>query len=109
VSDAELAEALARRVRGAQRAEPLGVLAQHTASADPATTWRPRRHLAARWEGGRGGDVAVLVTRVARVEVPTEHRAAVAEVLTGRADARRLDDSVRRSLCLAGILVPDIA
>ena len=106
VSDAELAEALARRVRAAQRAEPLGVLAQHAASTDPATTWRPRRHLAARWEEGGDHGTAVLLTRVARVEVPSEHRDAVVEVLAGRADAGGLDGDVRRSLCLAGILVP---
>ena len=102
VTDDELATALARRVRAAQRAEPLGALRQHTASADPATVWRPRRHLAARWEPGRSGGVATLVTRVARVDVPADHRAAVTEVLAGDAQASGLDPGVRRSLCLAG-------
>ena len=77
VTDDELADALARRVRAAQRAEPIGALRQHAASADPDTLWRARRHLAARWEPGRGDGVATLVTRVARVEVPADHRAAV--------------------------------
>ena len=53
VTDDELAAALARRVRSAQRAEPIGVLGQRAAAADPGTVWRPRRHLAARWEEGR--------------------------------------------------------
>ena len=106
VTDDELADALARRVRAAQRAEPIGALRQHTASDDPDTVWRPRRHLAARWEPGDGDGVATLVTRVARVDVPTAHRAAVTEVLAGAADAVDLDPAVRRSLCLAGLLVP---
>ena len=106
VPDDELAAALARRVRAAQRAEPVGALRQHAASTDPGTRWRPRRHLAARWEPGRGDDVATLVTRVARVEVPVERRALVDAVLTGHADATGLDPALRRSLALAGILVP---
>ncbi len=106
VTDDELADALARRVRAAQRAEPIGALRQHTASDDPDTVWRPRRHLAARWEPGDADGVATLVTRVARVDVPTAHRAAVTEVLAGAADAVDLDPAVRRSLCLAGLLVP---
>jgi len=106
VTDDELAQGLAGRVRAAQRAEPMGVIRQHTASADPATPWRPRRHLAARWEDGRSAGVVTLVTRVARVDVPADHRAAVTDVLAGHAEADRLDPAVRRSLCLAGLLVP---
>jgi ribosomal protein L16 Arg81 hydroxylase len=109
VTDDELTTALARRVRAAQRAEPLGVLGQHAASADPDTVWRPRRHLAARWEAGRAGGVGTLVTRVARVDVPADHRAAVTAVLSGEADAAHLEPAVRRSLCLAGVLVPESA
>jgi bifunctional lysine-specific demethylase and histidyl-hydroxylase NO66 len=105
VTDDELAGALARRVRAAQRAEPIGALRQHAAAADPGTSWRPRRHLAARWEGDRDEGIATLVTRVARVEVPTVHRAAVTAVIAGEADAADLDSAVRRSLCLAGVLV----
>ncbi len=107
VTDDELAAALAQRVRSSQRAEPLGVLGQHRASTDSDTVWRPRRHLAARWEEARGTGVVTLVTRVARVDVPADRRAAVDEVLAGRADAATLDEGVRRSLCLAGLLVPD--
>ncbi len=106
VTDEELAAALARRVRSAQRAEPIGALRQHTATHEPGTTWRPRRHLAPHWEPERAGGVSSLVTRVARVEVPTGHRAAVDEVLAGSADPAILDPSVLRSLCLAGLLVP---
>ena len=64
------------------------------------------RSLATRWEDGRTGGTTALVTRVARVELPTEHRAAVAEVLAGSADAAKLDPDVHRSLCVAGVLVP---
>jgi bifunctional lysine-specific demethylase and histidyl-hydroxylase NO66 len=106
VTDGELADALARRVWAAQRAEPIGALRQHAASVDPETVWRPRRHLAARWEPGPGAGVSTLVTRVARVDVPSAHRGAVTDVLAGVADAVDLDPGVRRSLCLAGLLVP---
>ena len=106
VTDDELAAPLAQRVRSAQRAEPIDVLAQHPASADEDTAWRPRRHLAARWEAGPSTGVSTLVTRVARVEVPTDRRDAVTAVLDHRADAAELDPDVRRSLCLAGLLVP---
>ena len=106
VTDEELAAALARRVRAAQRAEPIGALRQHAATHDPGTTWRPRRHLAPHWEAERADGVTTLVTRVARVDVPSAHRAAVDEVLAGAADPALLDTSVRRSLCLAGLLVP---
>ncbi|MFL6170516.1 MAG: cupin domain-containing protein [Ornithinibacter sp.] len=106
VSDEELAAALARRVRAAQRAEPIGALRQQAATGDPGTTWRPRRHLAPCWEPERADGVSTLVTRVARVDVPAGDRAAVDEVLSGAADPALLDASVRRSLCLAGLLVP---
>ena len=106
VTDDELAAALAQRVRSAQRAEPIDVLAQHTASADEDTVWRPRRHLASRWEDGPGTGVSTLVTRVARVEVPDDQVEAVTAVLDHRTDAADLDPDVRRSLCLAGLLVP---
>jgi len=106
VSDDELVAILARRVRSAQRAEPMGALRQQAATADPGTTWRPRRHLAARWEAERADGMVALVTRVARIDVPARHRAAVAEVLAGDADPATLDPSVHRSLCLAGVLVP---
>lgn len=106
VTDDELADALARRVRSAQRAEPIGALRQHTATDEPGTAWRPRRHLAPHWEAERADGVTPLVTRVARVDVPRGHRAAVEEVLAGAADPADLDLSVRRSLCLAGLLVP---
>ena len=109
VTDDELAAALARRVRAAQRAEPIGVLGQHAASGDTGTAWRPRRHLAARWEDGSSAGVATLVTRVARVDLPAGHREAVSAVLAGRRSATELDAGVRRSLCLAGLLVPDEA
>jgi bifunctional lysine-specific demethylase and histidyl-hydroxylase NO66 len=106
VGDDELMAALGRRVRAAQRAEPMGALRQHTATHDPGTSWRPRRHLARHWEAERADGVTPLVTRVARVDVPAGHRAAVDEVLAGAADPALLDPAVRRSLCLAGLLVP---
>jgi hypothetical protein len=106
VTDDELTAALARRVRASQRPEPMGVLAQHAATAEPATAWRPRRHLAARWQPGGAQGAHTLVTRVARVDVPADQRAPVEDVLAGRADVAGLDPAVRRSLCLAGLLVP---
>jgi bifunctional lysine-specific demethylase and histidyl-hydroxylase NO66 len=106
VTDADLAAALAQRVRAAQRAEPIDVLAQQAAAADDETVWRPRRHLAPRWEDGPGPGTSTLVTRVARIEVPSEQRKAVTSVLDQRADAAELEPTVRRSLCLAGLLVP---
>ncbi len=109
VTDDDLVAALGRRVRAAQRAEPMGALRQHTSTDDPATTWRPRRHLAPHWEPERADGVTTLVTRVARVDVPAGQRAAVDEVLAGAIDPALLDPSVRRSLCLAGLLVPDDA
>jgi hypothetical protein len=101
VDDGELAAALAGRVRASQRAEPVGVLAQHAASTDGETAWRPRRHLAPSWEDGPTTAVSTLVTRVARVDVPTDHRSAVTAVLEGRAEAASLHPAVR------GSLVPD--
>ena len=53
VTDEELAAALARRVRAAQRAEPIGALRPARGDRRPRHVWRPRRHLAARWEAGR--------------------------------------------------------
>jgi lysine-specific demethylase/histidyl-hydroxylase NO66 len=101
VSDDELAGALARRVRSAQRAEPMGVLAQHTALvSDDPTVWRPRAHLAARWEG------EVLVTRAGRAAVAdAAQRAAVDEVLSHRSPVETLAPETRRALVLAGVLV----
>jgi lysine-specific demethylase/histidyl-hydroxylase NO66 len=101
VTDDELAEVRATRVRSAQRAEPLGVLAQHDAARRHAGPWRPRAHLAARWEGD------VLVTRVGRVQVDPDQRDHVAAVLEGCGSAEALEPSTRRTLALAGVIVPD--
>jgi lysine-specific demethylase/histidyl-hydroxylase NO66 len=108
VPDDELAALLATRVRAAQRAEPLRVMGQHAAAGEPTTTWRPRLHLAPRWEG-RDPDSpqATLVTRVGRVVVPPDQCRAVDAVLTGEARAEALGDELRRALCLAGVLVPE--
>jgi len=106
----EVVEALRPQVRAAQRAEPLGVLDQvERATRDEGdeavtTVWRPRRHLAAHWEGH--GDTLVLVSRVGRFEVSADERDAVAEVLDGIRDASELDPALRRRLALAGLLVP---
>ena len=107
VADDELAALLAARVRAAQRPEPLGVLGQQAAVTEPTTTWRPRRHLAPRWEGdGPESLQATLVTRVGRVVVPAGQRRAVDAVLAGVSPAESLGDELRRTLCLAGVLVP---
>ncbi|WP_299444685.1 cupin domain-containing protein [uncultured Phycicoccus sp.] len=102
VTDDDLAAALARRARAAQRAEPLGALAQHQAAgADVGPRWRLREHLAARWEGG------TLVTRVGRLEVAEADRAAVADLLAGRAPEPPA--GLLRRLALAGVVVPAAA
>lgn len=101
VTDDELAALLAARARAAERAEPLGVLAQHAAAdRTHVHAWRVRDGLAARWEGD------TLVTRVARVEVPADARDALRVVLSGDLDPGRLHDDLLRRLVLAGILVP---
>ena len=56
--------------------------------------------------GGTRDGTSTLVTRVARVDVPADQRDAVTAVLDHRADAADLEPAVRRSLCLAGLLVP---
>ncbi len=102
VDDDDLARLLAGRARSAQRAEPLGVLAQH-AAADRAHvhSWRVRDGLAPRWETG------TLVTRVGRVAVPEAARDAVRAVLTGALAPEVLHDDDLRRLVLAGMVVPD--
>ena len=101
VSDDDLADLLAARARGSQRAEPLGVLGQHAAAERiHAHAWRVRDGLAARWEGD------TLVTRVARVEVASEAHDVVRVVLAGDLDPGRLHEQDLRRLVLAGILVP---
>ncbi len=102
VSDDELAATLAQRVRSAQRAEPLGVLAQHAAATAPTTRWRARAHLAPRWEDG------VLVTRAGRVPVEPDEREAVDALLAGHGSPEALDAATLRALCLAGVVVPDV-
>ena len=102
VDDAEVARLLAARVRAAQRAEPLGVLAQHAAAdRTHVHAWRVRDGLAARWEGG------TLLTRVGRVEVPDEAHDAVRVVLAGALSPDRLHEDLLRRLVLAGVVVPD--
>ena len=116
----EVVEALRPAVRGAQRAESLGVLDQvdrasridgpdgssaPDGSGGVGTTWRLRRHLAAHWEGA--DDAATLVSRVGRLRVAADEREAVAEVLDGIRDPAELDPELRRRLALAGLIVPE--
>ena len=101
----ELVESMRTLVRQAQRAEPFGVLAQTEQAHDDRARWRPRRHLAAHWEGE--GKQPTLVTRVGRLHVPADQRDAVAEVLDGIRDPAELDHELRRRLALAGLLVPE--
>lgn len=100
----DVVEAMRPGVRGVQRAEPLGVLDQTERADDDTTTWRPRRHLAAHWEGA--GDGAVLVSRVGRFAVTEGEREAVAQVVDGIRGPSSLDPALRRRLALAGLLVP---
>lgn len=104
ISVDEVVDALRPAVRGAQRAEPFGVLDQVERAADPHTQWRPRRHLAAHWVAD--GDTVTLVSRVGRVSMTPDERDAVADVLHGIRDASDLDPELRRRLALAGLLVP---
>ncbi len=101
----EIVEGLRSPVRGAQRAEALGVLEQMEQAEDPAATWRPRRHLAAHWEAR--GDECTLVSRVGRFLVTADERDAVADVLDGIRNPAELGEELRRRLALAGLLVPD--
>jgi cupin superfamily protein len=104
VTDDELAAALARRVRSAERAEPLGVLAQHrSAGAEVGPRWRVRRGLAGRWEGD------THVSRVGRFSAASGERAEVDALLAGHRDPDALADDLRRRLVLAGLLVLDAA
>jgi len=111
----EVVEALRPAVRGAQRAEPVGVLDlaerasridEHGDGSDDGdgTTWRLRRHLAAHWEAA--GDTDTLVSRVGRLRVRADERDAVAEVLDGIRDPAEVAPELRRRLALAGLIVP---
>lgn len=100
VSDEDLAAALARRARAAERAEPLGVLAQHAAAdAEVGPRWRVRAGLAERWEG------TTLVTRVGRTSFGADEADDVAAVLDRRMAPDALAPGLRRRLALAGLLV----
>ena len=101
----EIVEGLRGPVRGAQRAEALGVLDQMEQADDPAATWRPRRHLAAHWESR--GDECTFVSRVGRFLVTADDRDAVADVLDGIRDPAELASELRRRLALAGLLLPE--
>ena len=101
VTDDDLARRLAGHARGSQRAEPLGVLAQHAAAdRTHVHAWRVRDGLAPRWEAG------TLVTRVGRVDVPDDAVAAVRAVLTGALVPDVLHEDDLRRLVLAGMVVP---
>src|SRR5690606_3582325 len=100
----EVVDELRATVRGAQRAEAIGVLEQAERADDAGTRWRARRHLAAHWEDG--GAEWTLVSRVGLLLVPADEREAVAEVLDGIRDPAELDPELRRRLALAGVLVP---
>ncbi|QKE83374.1 cupin domain-containing protein [Arthrobacter sp. NEB 688] len=100
VRDEDLAAALARGARAAERAEPLGVLAQHAAAdAEVGPRWRVRDGLAARWEG------PTLVTRVGRVALDSADAAEVGALLAGSSAPDDLAPRLRRRLALAGVLV----
>jgi len=100
----ELVDELRTTVRAAQRAEPMGVLAQSEHADDGATAWRVRRGLAAHWEVH--GEEGTVVSRVGRFLVSAGERDAVAEVLDGIRNPAELDPELRRRLALAGLIVP---
>ncbi|HYN30717.1 MAG TPA: cupin domain-containing protein [Dermatophilaceae bacterium] len=110
VGAADVGRRLAPRGRAAQRAEPLGPLAQAAAAAtarDGAGMpgWRLRRHLATTWTETDAGPV--LVTRVGRVPVSEDERAQVHAVIRGSEVAlREVAPDLLHRLVLAGIVVP---
>jgi hypothetical protein len=107
VRAADLAEALARRVRDAQRADPVHPLAQLRAAEsladDSEVALRP--HLSARLGAPREGS-AVLDSRAGAVTVAEDDLPAVARLLeAGTARVGDLGQPLARQLVLAGILL----
>ncbi|HEU5323353.1 MAG TPA: cupin, partial [Methylomirabilota bacterium] len=107
VQAADLAEALARRVRDAQRADPIHPLAQlraaETLADDTEVALRP--HLRARLGTPREGCV-VVESRAGSVTVAEADLPAVARLLeAGTARVGDLGQHLARQLVLAGIVL----
>lgn len=112
VDPAALEDRLARRSRDAQRAAPVGPLAQARAAAtvDGGTTVVVRRHLEARV--GATPDGAVVESRAGRLEVAAADRASLEALLCGAPVTvedlpgdRDADLALVARLLVAGVLV----
>jgi hypothetical protein len=107
VEAGDLVPGLAQAVRGAQRAAPIGPLAQADAAwaltTDDRVALRP--HLAPRLADTDDG--SVLVSRAGRLVLSPDERAAVERLFeAGSASAGDLGLETARRLLLAGIAVP---
>ncbi|MBB2986880.1 cupin domain-containing protein [Terracoccus luteus] len=103
----DVAAALARRVRGAQRPEPVSPVAQTVAAAAlaPDQSVRVRAHLVPELVAGHDGGVTVR-SRVADVAVPADDVDAVERLLeVGDARVGDLGVELARRLLLAGLVV----
>ena len=104
----DLAQALAVSARGAQRAAPVGPMAQAAAAAalDVGDRVRLRAHLAASLSEGEGS-AGLLTSRAGRLQLVAEELPAVARLLDrGDASAAELGVDLARRLMRAGVVVP---
>ena len=104
----DLAQALAVSARGAQRAAPVGPMAQAAAAAalDVGDRVRLRAHLAASLSEG-DGSAGLLTSRAGRLQLVAEELPAVARLLDrGDASAAELGVDLARRLMRAGVVVP---
>jgi ribosomal protein L16 Arg81 hydroxylase len=107
IDAADLTDALARRARAAQRAAPIGPIAQANAAANlqPDDLLEPRKHLLPHWSDDEGGQ-SVVTTRAGELRLETADAAAVRSFLAG--DPARVADlgaDLARRLVLAGVAV----
>jgi lysine-specific demethylase/histidyl-hydroxylase NO66 len=109
VAPERVGDQLAVRVRAAQRAAPVGPLAQLRAAtaSGPGTTLRVRPHLAARLENAPGGAGVVLHSRAGRLALGEGERPLVERLLAGEPlTVAELGDDLARRLLLAAVAVP---
>ena len=107
VSAERVGSQMSGRARGAQRAAPVGPLAQLRAAEAPdaATSLRLRPHLAATLVDAPGG--AVLSSRAGRLALAAEERPVVERLLAGeRLSVGEIGADLSRRLLLAAVAVP---
>jgi ribosomal protein L16 Arg81 hydroxylase len=107
IDAADLTDALARRARAAQRAAPIGPVAQASAAANlqSGDVLEPRKHLMPHWSEGEDG-LAVVTTRAGELRLETAEAAVVRSLLAGdRAKVADLGADLARRLVLAGLAV----